>query len=425
MKRLWLLHLLVLCDVANAHPDSVELLSMHPWAVQQKSTVGKSIQTLIAWQGKLYAGYGDYGANTGPITLAAFDPELRTFDSQWVANTEAILNFRPIRGRLFAPAIDRKSYAIPGDYSVLDANGVWRDSNCGSTTHAYDIVTLTGNDLWVVGSQDVRATAFRSTDDGATWKPALKDTAITGNPDDFARFYFAGVYNGKLYLQARDFYGSLHPTSHVFDGTNWTQGPDLFPGARGSLGWRPDTFAGRMLYRSWEPGRSTPLRSFNGSEVTWVDSMWVRDVVIENGYCYALVDSGYGTITIERTADLRSWTRIGRVPWECISLAVIAGQYYLGTSDSKILRYVEQPARAGHSRPFSPHVWPNPANEFIDIRSLEGSYPIKLVDVLGRPVTATAERRIDTTTRLSVSHLLSGIYYLTAGVTTIPVVIQR
>src|SRR3990170_7512942 len=216
---------IILCVIAfseygtSQETDSFFIAGIHPAASLQSTATGKQLMTLFPWKGKLYSGYGDYGANTGPIDIYSFSPDSLIFRYEAQANTEAIYNYRAINGLLYVPAIDRKSYGIPGDYSKMDSSGHWANYNFGSaSTHTYDAARLNGTVLFMTGSQDERATVWKSINNGDSWMKILSDTAISGNPDDFARFYFAGVYNDKLYVQARDFYGSLHPKSTIYDG---------------------------------------------------------------------------------------------------------------------------------------------------------------------------------------------------------------
>src|SRR5688572_7507248 len=115
--QLKIVFILCLFSGVNAFSqDSFKVVGIHPGASAQNTVTGKQIATLFPWKGKLYAGYGDYGANTGPIDIYAFDPDSQQFTFVWEANTEAIYNFKAYNGRVYAPAIDRKSYSKPGDY---------------------------------------------------------------------------------------------------------------------------------------------------------------------------------------------------------------------------------------------------------------------------------------------------------------------
>lgn len=57
------------------------LVGTHPQAGQQPTTQGKTIMALHAWNGKIYAGYGDVTANTGPIAITPYNPATGMFDA--------------------------------------------------------------------------------------------------------------------------------------------------------------------------------------------------------------------------------------------------------------------------------------------------------------------------------------------------------
>src|SRR5262249_4211822 len=127
-----------------------DLVGQHPQASAQPTGLGRIIGGLVGWRGQLYTGYGDFGANTGPIPVTSWDPATETFRAHWVSQTEAIYNYRPIGGLLYAPAID--SRVPPADFAVGEP---WEDRVPVGTWHAFDMATLTGADLWIVGQQGV------------------------------------------------------------------------------------------------------------------------------------------------------------------------------------------------------------------------------------------------------------------------------
>ncbi len=179
----------------------------HPQASLQPSATGRGLVTLQSWNGKLYSGFGDYGANTGPIAVTPFDGTRFASAPELSADTEAIYTFRVIDGKLYAPSIDTR---VGSDYAVgtdIGRFASWSNPTVVGSTHAFDIVSLTGSDLWLVGSQGPDAAVWRSLDGGASWEKVLAVGPVSGIAGDFARFYGAGVYQSKLYVQARDFYG--------------------------------------------------------------------------------------------------------------------------------------------------------------------------------------------------------------------------
>ncbi|MEO5905881.1 MAG: hypothetical protein ABIQ11_04105, partial [Saprospiraceae bacterium] len=287
--------------------DSFFVAGIHPAASIQTTSTGKELAILFPWNGKLFSGYGDYGANTGPIDIYSFSPDSLTFTYECQANTEAVYTYKAINGMLYAPAIDRKSYSIAGDYIKMDSTG-----NCGnydfggSSTHVYDAVRFNDTILFMTGSRNDNAVVWRSNDNGQKWSIVRDDTTISGISHDFARYYFGGMYNGNLYVQARDAYGSLHPNSKVYNGTTWTNGPTLFL-TGGAQGWKPLQFGGKLVYRHKEPPGSGQLLSFDGSNVSLLNSLWIFDHLVDLSYYYVLVDSGFGIRKLLRTSDLINW----------------------------------------------------------------------------------------------------------------------
>ena len=400
--------------VVSQTVDSFFTAGIHPSASLQSTTTGKQIMTLFPWKGTLYSGYGDYGANTGPVKIYSFSPDSFNFTYEAQANTEAIYNFRAINGMLYAPAIDRRSYKTPGDYIKMDSNGVWANYNFGSnSTHTYDAARLNDSVLYMTGSQDERAIVWKSINNGSTWKKILTDTAISGKSGDFARFYFAGVYNGNLYVQAKDFYGSLHPNSKVYDGFKWTNGPSLFPSSY-SLGWKPEVFAGKLVYRSWEPGLSSQLITFDGAN-NRLAGLYVFDCFIHNNYYYALVDSGFGVKNIRRTTDLIIWENLLAVPSKSRSLAILNDKLFIGTTDSKILQYTKSVSLLTTSvQVLKPDeilltIYPNPATDFIQLSFFkpDDNFEADIINIHGEIVF-----KIKNESRFNISELSSGIYFL-------------
>src|SRR5687768_11953058 len=412
--------ILPFCSQNLSGQDNFISVGIHPGAEAQPNSIGKQISILFPWNGKLYAGYGDYGANTGPIDIYSFDPGSQTFEFVWEANTEAIYNYRAFNGRVFAPAIDRKSYAKPGDYTMLDTNGIWADYNFSgsASTHVYDAALLKDSIIYMVGSQEERAAVWESKDHGLTWKTIHYDTALSGNPDDFARYYFAGSYQEKLYVQAIDYYGSLHPYSEVWDGVEWRRENSLFGASTFAHGRRPDTFANKLVYLSPQfgtPGYASPFRVFDGMTAMILNSMWVIDFMVDSNYLYALVDSGFGTIHVKRTEDLVTWNILALAPYGCKSLAIMNDRIYLGMGDAEIMEY---------SRPISEIIssindekvseivlYPNPCLDEVNIINPSGKEMSgTLYDYCGR-IQQTLQI-IPGVNSLDVSALPSGIYFI-------------
>jgi hypothetical protein len=311
-----------------------ELLGVHRPAAAQPTALGKPLMTLCPWRGRLYVGYGDYEDNTGPIEIMAWDPARRDFTRVHVSDTEAIYSFRVIGDSLYAPATDRRETA---DYAVGEP---WRDDKPVTTAHAFDMATLDGSDLWLVGSSDGNflPTAWRSTDGGAHW-------AIAHQKPNMGRYYFVAAYHGQLYVESWSL-GGIGP-SEVFDGASWRPGPELLPG--GGYGFRPVVFADRLVYSSKQnidspASRLRTLRNnllgFDGMAASVVFEHEVLDFFADDRALLVLDTGGI----IWRTTDLATWSRVATASeLRPRSLAVLDGALYVGTLDSRLYRLVGWP----------------------------------------------------------------------------------
>jgi hypothetical protein len=303
-------------------------IGLHPGARDQPTEMGRTLATLTAWEGRIYAGYGDIYANTGPIAIMPYDPRTASFVPEWVSDTEAVHTYRAIGSELWAPATDPR---VKADVAI---GKPWRDELPVHATHVYDAATLTGTDRWLVGSQDYDALAWRSAGPGAPWVESLRIPAVDDGKRDFARFYFAGVLDGRLYVQSCDYHRGRRPTSKVWDGA-WSDGPSLLPAA-GDLGWHPVLFADRMVYVTTQSifAGGSRLLSFDGRQVSRVspDSVW--SFTVDRGRLFTLGMKG----EVRRTSDLVSWTTVARAPEGGRSLALLKGSIYVGAAGAGLYR---------------------------------------------------------------------------------------
>ena len=95
-------------------------------------------------------------------------------------------------------------------------SATWLNPTPGQAQHVYDMATLTGSDLWFVGSDYLggatHAGAWRSLDQGATWTEVLSQPPLDDNGSNFSRFYGVVAYQGKLYVEPYD-QSSRSPTA--------------------------------------------------------------------------------------------------------------------------------------------------------------------------------------------------------------------
>lgn len=308
---------------------SFELVGTHARAAAQTTDRGKAIHVLVVYDSKIYMGYGDWNDNTGPIDIVSYNPFTDTFLNEFTLQTEAIENYRILSGKLYALSVDPK---IDKDYAV---GMPWEEKVGANTTHIMDMATLNGTDLWMVGSLDYDGVVWRSTNGGQTWSQSLVMSPITGVAGDFTRFYFVGVLNGKLYVQARDANGPMHPNSKVFDGSNWSDGPSMFP-SLWRYGIRPIEYLGKLIYRDKLIYTSLSyLVSFDGTTASYVFTDKVYDVAIGNQGLYILDEFRQ----VHITTNLVDWTYVVDAPADACSLTVFGNTLYVGTLSSTLHKY--------------------------------------------------------------------------------------
>jgi hypothetical protein len=300
------------------------VVATNDWAAAQPTATGRALADLQVHDGRIFAGYGDYGANTGPIVISSLDPAAGTgFAMETTADTEAVYNFREVNGQLVAPSIDPR---VSADYTI---DGPWENVSALGATHVYDTVTLTGTDLWMVGSQGADAVAWRSADGGTTWEEARR--VAPRSSTDYARFYFAGVAGGQLYVQAADLYNGAHPTSTVFDGSTWADGPSLLPA--GGWGWRPVSYGSGFLMHEKGHGMDSNIRYFDGQSTQSV--AYGLDFEVAADGVYVLGTDG----VVKRSTDLVTWTAVAAGPSDARSIAVTGSAVYVGTASSQLWAY--------------------------------------------------------------------------------------
>jgi Ca2+-binding RTX toxin-like protein len=315
------------------------LVGTHPQASEQPTSRGRTINFLKHWNGAIYAGYGDYGTNTGPIAITPFAVSTNQFAAQpafW-ADSEELQVFRALNGNLYAPSIDPR-VGFGDDYFETPLAGPWTSRDVVESFHVYDMAAGTGSDFWMVGSAGDNAVAWRSLDGGVTWSPALTVPPRNSGVGDFARFYFAGVYQNALYVQAADYYGGKHPTSKVFDGTGWSDGPDLLP--QGGYGYDTELFDGQLVYLSSQSSLSS-LLSFDGTEVRSTGRVF-HNYSVDGDTLYGLGENGQ----VLTTTNLTRWTTLNALaPETARSIVVIDGVIYVGTTDSRIYKFWRPPCK--------------------------------------------------------------------------------
>ena len=214
-----------------------------------------------------------------------------------MADTEELSVFRALNGNLYAPSIDPRT---ADDYSETPLAGPWTGLDAVESTHVYDMATRTGSEPGWSGPLATTQSLGAAWMGGLTWGNELSVPPRNSGAGDFARFYFAGAYENAVYVQAVDYYGGKHPTSKVFHGSEWSDGPDLL--SQGGYGYYTELFDGQLVYLARGSSPSSSL-SFDGAEVTNTGQVF-HNYSVDGDTLYGLAENGQ----IRKTTDLRRWT---------------------------------------------------------------------------------------------------------------------
>jgi hypothetical protein len=381
--------------------------STHPQAKLQPGapTVSRWLWSLKVYNGALYAGYGDYGSNgtstSGvPYAITPFDPVNGYFDPGTNSpkapliqlNAEAVPIYRIFFGKLFAPINDASDNIITRNYATDSIGNNWSEVDRVEADHIFDIAytqrfhtvcectpvdgcTMHGyaGDIWIVGARLNSAIIWHSENDGKTFS---EFRAITPGANPYglthSRFYFAGVIQNKVYVQAYDFSAGNNPNqnklrdiSYVVDGddaTTWRKGPDLFPRRAFQFdnGYAPEVFNNYMVYLTRFSSDKTvrKLRALSPGVVmntvvtgTVTDIDLPDDVVnftIDGQYLYVLLENGAVGRTTDITLPWFQWETYPPFPekdpsdpTEPIrsggrSIAVLNGVLYIGSTEAQM-----------------------------------------------------------------------------------------
>lgn len=322
------------------------LLGVHPEAAAQPTQPGRRIIELEVFAGALYAGYGDYNANTGPIAINPFDLSSGTFlGNRQDAYTHQIAVYRPTAWGLVAPNIDPLQ-DIPldpldpnGGFSWTDDGGkTWNQAAVGPSYHVYDFSDQSSSGPWAVGASSASGSAaptiWRRTGD-ESWQVSFQGDNDPTVAND--RYYWLAVVGGLPYVQARGS-AAVKPL-RSFDPTSGT--------------WLSVSEFSGELHASGNPqhvqvlGTQIVSASGAGLRIFSTETRSLRVVVMPNGLrVIDLYVRGSELFTLTQGAVFRSAD--GGVTFQQIvtvdapaptAIAVSDDMIYLGTAASRLLAH--------------------------------------------------------------------------------------
>ncbi len=312
-----------------------ERLGAHPGATAQPTAAGRQIADLEIYRGMLFAGYGDWNGNTGPISIDPFDISRGRFiGDRHRAYTHAIHTWRITSAGLMAPNIDPLGDA---PVAALDPRGgfswspdglTWKQQPVGASFHVFDI-TDSDAGRFAVGSGSFGGQAgpmaWRRTA-AYTWERSFARDGVPAQSQD--RYHWIAAADGVAYLQAGWSGGGFGPMRRFHQGY-WQEMPLVRERFHlGTVGSRVQSCDGRLL-----SGGSTGLRVFTPSTrrihtVGMPGGAAIIDLYVSGRTVYVLTRD---RVFVSRNAGETFAGWISPVSG-ATSLAVGGGRIYLGTS---------------------------------------------------------------------------------------------
>jgi hypothetical protein len=323
------------------------LVTTHPHAPLQESALGTNLVDTRGWSGRVYFGYGDIDANTGPIVISSYDPLTEQWQDHLTFDTERIERFRVIGDELWAPATDPAGEADP-EYAKGSTRHEWAQFDAGRSIKVLDVAERAPGDVFFVGSDVYVSDAgtFDNTFGAAAWRsqdggPFERAFPII-NPNPITDYQYIDM-NELPFLNAAALEGKLYTASvalaWVFDGAAWAKGPQM----GGFL--HPITFAGEIVFVALGD-----LWAFDGSqrrrlgiqllETTLPYTFITEPIPVLNDSEGRLLVVNANNETLV-TSDLVEWRCIGRAPEDVRSIGSLNGTVYFGGPEGRVYAYPE------------------------------------------------------------------------------------
>lgn len=148
----------------------------------------------VLYDGSALIGYGDYGANTGPVDVMSITPTGEVLTHTEAMDNEQIIAMRKLsNGFVYIPAVDPKTNVdaelVTSAPDLLTPANTWVIHIDGfNPVHVFDVALDPDNgEVLVCGSRGPdNAFVWRTFDEGATWVEDLNHVADGGG---FNRFY--------------------------------------------------------------------------------------------------------------------------------------------------------------------------------------------------------------------------------------------
>lgn len=314
--------MVVACSEDPVQSTVVEVIAVHPEAAAEETEDGRTLHDLAVLDGRIYAGYGDWDQNTGPVVINPFEVASGRFTGAvHEVPSDAVDTVKVLDGRVWALTTD----PVAGESNGGAATGPpWRNETDARATHVFDIASFDGS-IYLAGSLGTDAVVWRADGDG--WTVVHRSAKPDGSAN---RFYWIGVAGGRLVVA--DGAGAF-----VLAGETWQRGGRL-PLSQKPAVQLDDEFLVpnvRGLFLVTPQRTERQLAGWEGPSCVPNDCAPVDVTVDALGAVYVYNADG----ALRRTRDLVTWTTVLEDgPRDVASVLVHDGRAWFGGDDGRLLR---------------------------------------------------------------------------------------
>lgn len=244
-----------------------------PFAAAQPTFAGRMIRSLAAHDGNVYIGYGDHGANTGPVHVHHVDGTTGRLSGSLLAmGSVRTVHVKSIDGVLYAATTTPHGVVGGGQPFASNLGGTWSMSGSTNCHEAFDVEAVPGlpGAVMAAGSSlDPRTGAtshatWLTLDGGTTWTTFQDPTQATTH--GARRVFRMMLVRDELYAFTE--HGAWRWRRVVPDtpSNGWDAGwaPVVLPGDFALLATNPLPTGGNGTFAVWSMG---PTWTFDGSTV--------------------------------------------------------------------------------------------------------------------------------------------------------------
>ena len=310
---------------------------------------GRIVSTLFPHQGRVFAGHGNYSANSGstPVNdgtdIGSYDPATGTHVTEMDGfTTEEVQVFREIDGALYTPNVDPTGATAVQPY-VTNASGTWGYAGepVADAIHIFDIAKL-GDEWFLFGSAwtstrgqagtvQAAATIWSSADGLTDWTVVHQAPETAANYDGYERFYWGATHGDTLYAAATEGLSGTTPHMVQYRDGVWSDAPVTSPDGS----WLE--YLSAQNVHSTDAGvvfaNGDQINIFDGTSFTTVpvaDGQYVQAATLaEDGNLYLLTSNGaissFDTTTHEQ---VQLWQGTDEVLMYVTDIALLDGTVY-------------------------------------------------------------------------------------------------